>query len=195
MSHPGVPSPYAPSPYAAMPAPRRPGRKGPPLWLGILVTLLGPALFFGTILMIGMPLATAMTEDLVPAANGRPVTLAEGGDYFVMSPALGDTSAPCTLKQPGAAPVILEEPPRSSSSERTVDHQGEPYVMRGYFPLDGGAKVKVTCPQAGERLLLFRWPGGIQHTIKVAAIGTISAGVLFLVGVLMIILRRKNPVW
>lgn len=200
MSHSGTPppypgTPYAGTPYAGMPLPRRPGRKGPPLWLGIVVTLLGPAVFFATMMMIGLPIATALTEDLVPAANGQPVTLAEGGDYFVMSPALADTTAPCVLKRPGAAPVILEEPPPSSGSEGAFDHQGEPYTMRGYFPLESGGQIKVTCPQAGDHLLLFQWPGGIQRTIKVAAIGTVAAGVLFVAGVLMILLRRRHPVW
>jgi hypothetical protein len=160
-----------------------PGRNGPPLWLGLVVMLLGPiACTAGAVAVM----FTSMDFDSVmtPVRNPTSVTTQEGMTYLVASQEPG--RRPCFTQTTGGP----REPLEPMATESLETGQGT-FYSRGGFTADGVAIVQVRCPGAGSQLVVFGMAAKSMMVKMVILFGL--AGLSFIGGLLMVIFRRREP--
>lgn len=187
MSYSGGTAPYA-AHTSQPPPPRWPGRQGPPLWLGVLLLVGAPVVYFvGVVAWIFPAVDTAAREGTRPIVHGEPFAVRHDSDYIVLSPVISS----CTVKLPGEPRQPLRQGLRESN-DWPID--GQSYWQQGFFdvPRDGRAKVFCT---GDAPLAVARWEGNLTTVVRVSRYGGYAALVAALLGILMIVLRRKRPIW
>ena len=182
MSYPGPPPSYGP-PTVSMPPDSGQGRSGPPLWLGLVVLLLGPAVFavaLGWVVISALDLGGATA----PVTNPTVLTAQGGSTHVVFSEA---SAKPCHILRDGGRKESLE----TIDATESLTVAGRIYVARGSFTAETTRAVRVECPESGPLLLVL----GVQTENLGLKIALLAAGMLgsFVIGLLMVIFRRRRP--
>jgi len=167
-----------------------PGRPGPPLILGIIVLLLAPVVW------LGLTAKAAIThldlEHTGIIGNREPVLLYEGSTYLFATEAQQPGKRDCVVR--------LRNGPKISVSSVGVAEAGDAvmwgddaYVPRGSFYTETTGQYIVNCPRAGATLLSVPIKGTTSELGLEMGKGLLAGGLVGLLGLLMIIFRRKKP--
>ncbi|MEZ5093714.1 hypothetical protein [Nocardioides sp.] len=182
------PHAYAVPPAYAAPPPRRAGRRGPPLWLGVLVLLAGPAAYLVALFLVIGPALSGAAEGVTAHGRGKAFPVRGDSDYIVVSP---QRPASCTVRLPDGSKVALSHGVREN---HPVRFDGQVYYPIGYFdPVEDG-RAKITCSDRVP-LATMRWEGDVGQMVAIARYGGYAAGAAVLLGIVMIVLRRRRPAW
>ena len=158
------------------------------MWLGILVLLAGPAIYLFTLFLVVAPALSGASEGVTAHAQGKSFPVRGDSDYIVVSP---QRPGSCLVRLPGGTKVPLSHGVREN---HPVRFDGQVYYPIGYFdPVDDG-RAKVTCTDRVP-LATMRWEGDLGQMVAIARYGGYAAGVAVLLGIVMIVLRRKRPAW
>lgn len=187
MSYSGGPPQYA-APARQVPTPRRPGRKGPPLWLGLLLLVGVPIVYFvGVVAWVFPAVDTAAREGTRAIVHGEPFGVRHDSDYIVLAP----VRTSCTVKLPGQPRQPLLQGLRE---ENDYPVNGQRYWGQGYVDVPRDGRAKVFCAGAPP-MAVARWEGNLTAVVAVSRYGGYAALGAALLGIVMIVLRRKRPVW
>ena len=165
-----------------------PGRPGPPLVLGILVFILGPV--FALLMMGRSAISHLDIANTGPIVNHGRVALNSDATYLIAT----ESVQPGTRGVQGApAQRRAGHGGRPDQREGTMMWGDEAFVPQGSFYLEKSGVYVVSCPQAGPQVLLVPIKGSIKEFGWAMGRWLIAGGLLAVIGLLMIIFRRKKP--
>ncbi|MFN8194482.1 MAG: hypothetical protein U0R80_09385 [Nocardioidaceae bacterium] len=166
-----------------------PGRPGPPLALGIVVLIFGP--IFALMMLGRSAVAHLDVANTGPITNHGRVALNSGSTYLVATEAAQPGSQGCKVHQRNGGPVTVN--PDSSVDTGTVMWGSEAFVSQGDFFLEKNGVYVVDCPKAGPQVLLIPIKGSMKELGWAMGRWLVAGGLLAVIGLLMIIFRRKKP--
>jgi hypothetical protein len=163
-----------------------PGRPGPPLFLGILVFILGP--IFALVMMGRAAITSLDLANTGPVTNHGRVALNADATYLIATEAVQPGTETCKVRQRNGEAVTVD-----ASKPETVMWGNEAFIAQGGFYLEENGVYVVNCPKAGPQVLLIPIKGSIKEFGWAMGRWILAGGLLAVMGLLMIIFRRKKP--
>lgn len=162
------------------------GRSGPPLWSGLVVMILVP------ILVIGYGIYDLVSKiDLDPSRvrSGHATTLTKGSGYAIAAP-VHQRHGRCTVTGPDGKRVPID----GSRKGRTITLHKHTYASVGSFEAGQQGRYRIACAGlAGKPLVLIAVEDGAAGLATGFGWAAIIAGAAFVIGLLMVIFRRRQP--
>lgn len=160
----------------------------PPLWLGITLAVAGPLL--GIIILIISVLGLGSTvNNIAESTPGSSQTLEADQDYWIMSDAGTSQVDSCSVYDPSSNSIAVNSDPSTSAS---TESNGQSWELVGTFTSTDAGDYSVYCSglQTSNTYVVPAAMGGILGGVFGIIGGILLGGLLFLVGIVLIIINR-----
>ncbi|KAA9394341.1 hypothetical protein FCK90_07670 [Kocuria coralli] len=180
--------PYSPPPARA--------KGSPPLWVGILVTCLGPVLGVIGIVLSFVFGVQQLDREMREAQPGSVHELSADVTHTLYAPS-GDaiSAAGCSIYGPDFEAITLT----GTSSPTELSRDGESYVEVGEFTTTSSGTYRTTCPGSSDLVAI---EGNGYLTLGLGVIGSLLiGGITCVIGIVLIIVnrvtasRRRQSYW
>lgn len=173
---------------------QNPGQSGqkvkgtPPLWLGIVVTIAGPVIGILALIISLVSLGSTVSE-YAEAQPGSTHTLEADQDYWIVSGDGSTTVSSCTVSGPDAGTVDVNVNPSTSASAQTGDTDMN---LVATFTSGEAGDYNVYCSglMSTDTYVIEANLGGIMAGAMGIVGGLLVGGLIFVVGIVLIIINR-----
>lgn len=161
----------------------------PPLWLGITLAVAGPLLGI-LMLVISVVAVSGTVQEMADAQSGTTQTLEAEQSYWVLSgdPAVSD--ATCSVYDAQANSIPFEA--NTSTATTTSTDSGQSATVLGTFTSTDAGEYDIYCSGVASSDLYVAQAdvGGLVGGAVGILGGILLGGLLFLVGIVLIIINR-----